>query len=100
MALREAAKHTDLPKEIINRPKLPAGTATAPNQFNAFIDELSPHAKDWAKDYGIMSKLLEKQPDMTIGLRLFHAIHLTERNSPPSNKNILDLLEDVGEWII
>jgi asparagine synthase (glutamine-hydrolysing) len=98
MALREAAKLSGLPNRIINRPKMPAGTATSPSLFNSFMNELKPHAKEWAYDYGILTEQLLKQPDMAIGLRLFHSIHLTQRDSPPINKNTLDILDDVSIW--
>ncbi len=98
MALREAAKLSGLPSRIINRPKMPAGTATSPSLFNSFMDEMIPHAKDWAHDYGILTEQLLKQPDMAIGLRLFHSIHLTQRDNPPTNKNTLDILDDVSLW--
>ncbi len=100
MALRHAARHTNLPKQIIERPKLPAGTATAPNLFSSFIHEISNHSKEWINEYGILSKHLEKQPEMAIGIRLFHALHITPHDNPPINKNLLDLLDDVGDWNI
>ena len=83
MALRAAADLTSLPKEIVRRPKLPAGTATSPNLVSEVIDELSDRAKDWAKEYGSLSKQLLDQPDMAIGMRIFHAMHLTESGPNP-----------------
>ena len=44
MALRAAADLTSLPKEIVRRPKLPAGMATSPNLVSEVIDELSDRA--------------------------------------------------------
>ena len=77
MALRAAADLTSLPKEIIRRPKLPAGTATSPTLVSEIINSLSNRAEDWAKEYGVLSKQLLAQPDMAIGMRIFHAMHLT-----------------------
>lgn len=98
MALRKAAQLTNLPEEIINRPKLPAGTATAPNLVNSFLDELTPHATEWAKEYGLLENQLMDQPDMMIGLRLFHSLHMTERDNGHSNIDLMDLFDDVGPW--
>ena len=98
MALRAAADLTSLPKEIVRRPKLPAGTATSPNLVSEVIDELSDRAKDWAKEYGSLSKQLLDQPDMAIGMRIFHAMHLTESGPNPRKGDLLDVVDDVGPW--
>ena len=98
MALRAAADLTSLPKEIVRRPKLPAGMATSPNLVSEVIDELSDRAKDWAKEYGSLSKQLLDQPDMAIGMRIFHAMHLTESGPNPRKGDLLDVVDDVGPW--
>ena len=98
MALRAAADLTSLPKEIVRRPKLPAGTATSPNLVSEVIDELSDRAKDGAKEYGSLSKQLLDQPDMAIGMRIFHAMHLTESGPNPRKGDLLDVVDDVGPW--
>jgi predicted Zn-dependent protease len=98
LALREAAALTDLPESTVRRPKLPAGTATAPDLVSSLIQELSPHAFEWSREYGRLSEQLADQPDMAIGMRLFHAIHLTDDPRSRSSKPIMDLLEDVSEW--
>jgi len=100
MALRKAARLTKLPKTVTDRPKLPAGTATTPNLLNSFMDELIPHAKEWSGEYGVLSEQLRKQPDMAIGLRLFHSIHMTERDGNFNDTDLMSLLEDVGSWIV
>ena len=100
MALREAAKLTKLPKIVTNRPKMPAGTATTPSLLSSFMEELTPHAIEWSKEYGILSDILRKQPDMAVGIRLFHSLHMTERGANFSKNNLMDLLEDVGSWVI
>ena len=99
MALREAAKLTKLPKIVTNRPKMPAGTATTPSLLSSFMEELTPHAIEWSKEYGILSDILRKQPDMAVGIRLFHSLHMTERGSNFSKNNLMDLLEDVDSWV-
>ena len=98
MALRAAADLTSLPKEIVRRPKLPAGTATSPTLVSEIINSLSDRAEDWAKQYGILSKQLLDQPDMAIGMRIFHAMHLTESGPKPRTGDLLDILDDVGPW--
>ena len=98
MALREAAALTNLPEEIVQRPKLPAGTATAPALVGSLIDELTPHALEWANDYGRLSDQLRDQPEMAIGMRLFHAIHFTDDPQSRATKPLMELLEDVGDW--
>ena len=98
MALRAAADLTSLPKEIIRRPKLPAGTATSPTLVSEIIDSLSTRAEDWASEYGVLSKQLLAQPDMAIGMRIFHAMHLTESGPKQRTGDLLDVLEDVGPW--
>ena len=98
MALRAAADLTSLPKEIIRRPKLPAGTATSPTLVSEIINSLSNRAEDWAKEYGVLSKQLLAQPDMAIGMRIFHAMHLTESGPKQRMGDLLDELDDVGPW--
>lgn len=98
MALRAAADLTSLPKEIIRRPKLPAGTATSPTLVSEIIDSLSTRAEDWASEYGVLSKQLLAQPDMAIGMRIFHAMHLTESGPKQRTGDLLDVLDDVGPW--
>ena len=98
MALRAAADLTSLPKEIIRRPKLPAGTATSPTLVSEIINSLSNRAKDWACEYGVLSKQLLAQPDMAIGMRIFHAMHLTESGPKQRTGDLLDVLDDVGPW--
>ena len=98
MALRAAADLTSLPKEIIMRPKLTAVTATIPTLDVEIINSLSNRAEDWAKEYGVLSKQLLAQPDMAIGMRIFHAMHLTESGPKQRTGDLLDVLDDVGPW--
>jgi len=98
MALRAAADLTTLPKEIVRRPKLPAGTATSPTLVSELITTLSDRASDWAKEYGALTRQLLDQPDMAIGMRIFHAMHLTETGPKQRKGDLLDVLDDVGPW--
>ena len=98
LALRYAANLTDLPKDIVYRPKMPAGTATTPNIMNNLLSELTPHAQDWSDDYGKLAPMLRKQPDMAIGMRLFHAMHLTDNQNGIRKGSVMDLIYDVSDW--
>ncbi len=98
LALREASFSTDLPESIVKRPKLPAGTATTPELVTALIDELTPHAMEWSSEYGRLAPMLMDQPDMAIGIRLFHSIHLTDNPKSRSKMQMMELLDDVSTW--
>ncbi len=98
LALREASSLTKLPESIVKRPKLPAGTATTPDLVTSLIEELTPHAMEWSSEYGKLAPMLLDQPDMAIGIRLFHSIHLTDKPRNRRTKPIMDLLEDVSHW--
>ncbi|MEE3269838.1 MAG: asparagine synthase (glutamine-hydrolyzing), partial [Candidatus Thermoplasmatota archaeon] len=98
LALREASTPAGLPESIVQRPKLPAGTATTPDLVTSLIEELTPHAMEWSSDYGKLAPMLIDQPDMAIGIRLFHSIHLTDDPSARRSKPIMDLLDDVSPW--
>jgi len=92
-ALRRAADLTELPPEIVRRPKLPAGTATAPSLLKRALSEHRP-AASWVLDrYPRFSKVLEQQPDMMLGLALFDAIHLTDDGRRPPNGDLVSILE-------
>tara|TARA_B110000003_G_scaffold242823_1_gene250873 strand:- start:2015 stop:3880 length:1866 start_codon:yes stop_codon:yes gene_type:complete len=98
MALREAANLTNLSKDIVYRPKVPAGTATTPNIVNELISELTPHALEWANDYGKLTPILKNQPDMAIGIRIFHAMHFTDNINGIRKGSLMDLVDDVSDW--
>ena len=94
-ALRSAARLTKLPKSITDRPKLPAGTATSPNQLRQFLSEFSHLADAVAEKYTKFSKLLNNQPDMAIGLGLFEALHITQPLHSRTNFSIESLIDEV-----
>ena len=98
VALRQASSLSDLPESIVDRPKLPAGTATAPDLVSSLIEELTPHAIEWSSEYGDLTPMLLDQPDMAIGIRLFHSIHLTDDPKLRRTKSLMDLLDDVSPW--
>ena len=94
-ALRSAAKLTRLPNEIIDRPKLPAGTATSPNQLSGFLSEFSQRAQELSLKYDKFTKVLQKQPGMAIGLGLFEALHIIEPYYKRSKISTVGLLDEV-----
>lgn len=98
IALRAAASQSSLPSEIVTRPKLPAGTATTPSMVNEVVEEMKPHALEWAAEYGILAPMLMDQPDMALGMRIFHAMHFTEGGYSRASKDLITVLDDVGHW--
>ena len=98
VALRQASTLSNLPESIVGRPKLPAGTATTPDLVSSLIEELTPHAMEWSSEYGSLAPILRDQPDMAIGIRLFHSIHFTDDPNVRKSKPLMDLLDDVSPW--
>ena len=94
-ALRSAARLTGLARDITDRPKLPAGTATSPNQLKSFLAEFSHLSKDLSNKYAKFTKVLKNQPDMALGLGLFEALHIIEPNHKRSKFSIESLIEEV-----
>jgi len=95
IALRAAASHTSLPKSIVSRPKLPAGRATSPTMIDTLLAELEGHAKQYANDIPSMSKMFDNQPEISLGLRLFRSMHITDGGIGRHGKDLMTLLEDV-----
>lgn len=93
-ALRCASRLTNLPKSITDRPKLPAGTATSPNLYAQFVDEFIPRAREISNKYSKFTKVLNKQPEIAIGLGLFEAIHLRD-GGISQNKSVAELIDGV-----
>lgn len=94
-ALRCAADLTELPSEIVRRPKLPAGTATAPTMLKQLMSELAPRAKVIAEQSGVLKKVLLDQPDMAIGFGLFKAMHILDGGRSAKSGDISSLLDEV-----
>tara|TARA_B100001094_G_scaffold18653_1_gene16030 strand:- start:1831 stop:3543 length:1713 start_codon:yes stop_codon:yes gene_type:complete len=94
-ALRAAADLTKLPKEIVRRPKLPAGRATSPRMIDSLMSELSPYVEGIAKKYSNLERALIKQPEIAIGLGLFEAMHIIDGGRSKRNGNVTCLLEEV-----
>ena len=96
IALRAAANLTSLPEHIVNRPKLPAGRATSPTLIDTLLDELDGHAREYANDIPTMSKMFQGQPEISLGLRLFRSMHITDGGVGRHGKDLMTLLEDVN----
>ena len=94
-ALRRAADLTDLPSEIVRRPKLPAGRATSPRMIDELLDELHPRVQDIAARHPSMERALLKQPDIAIGLGLFEAMHILDGGRYRKNTDTASLLDEV-----
>ena len=94
-ALRAAADLTKLPKEIVRRPKLPAGRATSPRMIDSLMGELSPYVEGIAKKYSNLERALIKQPEIAVGLGLFEAMHIIDGGRSKRNGSVTDLLEEV-----
>ena len=94
-ALRSAARLTALPRQIVDRPKLPAGTATSPNQLKSFLTDYAGLASSLSSKYPKFTKVLRKQPDMALGLGLFEALHIIEPHHTRSRYSIESLVEEV-----
>ena len=95
VALREAANLTRLPKHIVNRPKLPAGRATSPTMIDNLLNDLQGHAIEYANDIPSISGMFSQQPEISLGLRLFRSMHITDGGVNRYGKDLMTLLEDV-----
>lgn len=95
IALRKAAALTDLPQSIVDRPKLPAGTATSPRLLDAFLDEMDPRIREWNAEVPNLKRVLDRMPEIGLGLRLFQALHLDEESPSLSpNKDLISILDE------
>jgi hypothetical protein len=59
------------------------------------LSELDGHAKEYADDIPSMAKMFTGQPEISLGLRLFRSMHLTDGGLGRHGKNLMTLLEDV-----
>ncbi len=94
-ALRAAADLTKLPKDIVRRPKLPAGTATSPSLLKSFLSELKPRGDEICKKYSKFTKVLQAQPELAIGLGLFEAMHILDGGRSKRRGSAIELLDEV-----
>jgi asparagine synthase (glutamine-hydrolysing) len=94
-ALRRAADLTDLPKEIVRRPKLPAGRATSPSMLSQFLEDYKSQTEELLEHYSPWSKVLRGQEELALGLGLFESLHLNENGHQKRNATIETLLSEV-----
>ena len=94
-ALRAAADLTDLPKEIVRRPKLPAGRATSPKMIDSLISDLMPFVDSIAKKHPVIEKALLKQPEICLGLGLFESMHIIDGARTRKSGDVSSILEEL-----
>jgi len=94
-ALREAADLTGLPKEIVRRPKMPAGRATSPTMLEMFLKEYSTQTQQLVKKYETLSPLFKGQSELALGLGLFEAMHIVNGGRIKKDGDIITLLDEV-----
>lgn len=95
-ALRKAADLTRLPKEIVRRPKLPAGRATSPTMLQRFLDERQSQTEELLSHYASWAPVLRGQEELALGLGLFDALHL----APDGHKNTGKTLDQLITGVI
>ena len=94
-ALRRAADLTRLPKDIVRRPKLPAGRATAPTMLESFLSQRSDHVSALVKRYASWAPVLKGQEELVLGLGLFEALHLAPEGHTKRHQSLDQLLDGV-----
>lgn len=94
-ALRQAADLTRLPKEIVRRPKLPAGRATSPTLLQRFLHERRSQTEELLEHYRPWSAVLQGQEELALGLGLFEALHLNKDGHQKVKKSIDALITEV-----
>lgn len=94
-ALRAAADLTDLPKEIVRRPKLPAGRATSPKMIDSLINELMPFVDSIANKHPVIEKALRMQPEICLGLGLFESMHIIDGAKSRKSGDVSSILEEL-----
>ena len=94
-ALRKAADLTQLPKEIVRRPKLPAGRATSPSMLEQFLSERRSQTEELLEHYTQWAPALRGQEELALGLGLFESLHLREDGHRRTSHSIDNLIAEV-----
>lgn len=94
-ALRQAADLTRLPKDIVRRPKLPAGRATSPSMLEQFLTERRSQTEELLEHYSQWAPVLKGQEELALGLGLFESLHLREDGHHRISHSIDDLIAEV-----
>lgn len=95
LALRKAAALTNLPKRIVDRPKLPAGRATSPTMIEGFLDGYSSQTSTLLKKYAEWAPVLKGQEELALGLGLFEAMHLNNDGWQQRHRTVDGWLSEV-----
>ena len=93
--MRSAAALTALPKDVVKRPKMPAGRATAPKMLDRFLTEMKPRILELSVRYENLERGLKGQEHTTLGLGLFESMHIINRGIGRQNMSVEDLLDDL-----
>ena len=94
-ALRKAADLTQLPKEIVRRPKLPAGRATSPSMLEQFLNERRSQTEELLEHYTQWAPALKGQEELALGLGLFESLHLRKDGHRRTSHSIDNLIAEV-----
>lgn len=94
-ALRKAAKLSPLPEEVVMRPKLPAGRATAPKMLDDFLEQMMPRANELMKRYPSLAKGLQEQKEIALGLGLFESMHIINRGLERNKMSVEGLIDEI-----
>lgn len=94
-ALRKAADLTRLPKDIVRRPKLPAGRATSPSMLQNFLEEHRSQTEELLTHYAPWASALKGQEELALGLGLFDALHLAPDGHQRTNQTLDQLIAGV-----
>lgn len=94
-ALRKAASLTSLPRSVVERKKLPAGTATSPTLLSQCLQDYSAQIDTISSRWSFCEPLLRHQPEIALGLGLFESLHLIEYDRPQHHRSVDDLLAEV-----
>ena len=94
-ALRKAADLTQLPKEIVRRPKLPAGRATSPSMLEQFLSERRSQTEELLEHYTQWAPALKGQEELALGWGLFESLHLREDGHRRTSHSIDNLIAEV-----
>ena len=94
-ALRQAADLTRLPKDIVRRPKLPAGRATSPSMLEQFLNDRRSQTEELLEHYGQWAPVLKGQEELALGLGLFESLHLRADGHHRTSHSIDDLIAEV-----
>ena len=95
LALRKASSVSTLPTEIVNRPKLPAGTATTPTLLASIVDEYQHQISDLCNHYKPYTDVLKHQKELALGLGLFEAMHIIDEGRTKKTSSIDQLVSEV-----